>query len=327
MPASDFELEPLLAPLGDEAPCGPDLVYDDAFAALERAAAGRPETQWSAAVPPDWADVQSRALALAGRSRDLRTAVWLTRARTRLSGIEGLADGLALVAGLVERHWADVHPQLDAADGHDSTMRMNTLAALAARDAGLADLDACPLVPVRGSLGLRELELGLGRAEPGAGETAPTEAGVLAALQGLLARHGRLAAAAQEALRSVNAVDARLQALDAAKAPDLGPLRTRLQTLCAALARLPGAAAGAAPAAPDAPTVAAGAPATIRDRGDAARELGRICDWIEHNEPSNPAPLLIRRAQRLMSKSFLEIVRDLAPDGLAQVERIAGTET
>jgi len=36
--------------------------------------------------------------------------------------------------------------------------------------------------------------------------------------------------------------------------------------------------------------------------------------------------LLIRRAQRLMDKNFLEIIRDLAPDGLGQVERIAGTE-
>ena len=47
-------------------------------------------------------------------------------------------------------------------------------------------------------------------------------------------------------------------------------------------------------------------------------------NWIERNEPSNPAPLLIRRAQRLMGKSFLEIIRDLAPAGIDQIENIAG---
>ena len=45
---------------------------------------------------------------------------------------------------------------------------------------------------------------------------------------------------------------------------------------------------------------------------------------IEHNRRSLSAPLLIRRAQRLMSKNFVEIIRDLMPDGLGQVEKLAG---
>jgi len=54
------------------------------------------------------------------------------------------------------------------------------------------------------------------------------------------------------------------------------------------------------------------------------RELERICAWIEHNQPSNPAPLLIRRAQRLINMSFMDIIRDMAPDSVSQVERLAG---
>jgi type VI secretion system protein ImpA len=34
--------------------------------------------------------------------------------------------------------------------------------------------------------------------------------------------------------------------------------------------------------------------------------------------------LLIRRAQRLMNKSFVEIMQDLAPDSLEQIRHIAG---
>ena len=64
--------------------------------------------------------------------------------------------------------------------------------------------------------------------------------------------------------------------------------------------------------------------ATLRSREDAIRMLDKACEWIERNEPSNPAPLLIRRAQRLMSKNFMEIIRDLIPDGIDQVTRIAG---
>jgi type VI secretion system protein ImpA len=34
--------------------------------------------------------------------------------------------------------------------------------------------------------------------------------------------------------------------------------------------------------------------------------------------------LLIRRAQRLINKSFVEIMQDLAPDSLSQIRNIAG---
>ena len=45
---------------------------------------------------------------------------------------------------------------------------------------------------------------------------------------------------------------------------------------------------------------------------------------MERTEPASPAPLLIRRAQRLMTMSFVEIIEDLAPDGLTQIHTVAG---
>src|SRR5262249_658767 len=40
----------------------------------------------------------------------------------------------------------------------------------------------------------------------------------------------------------------------------------------------------------------------IRSRDDAVRMLELVCNYLERNEPSNPAPLFIRRAQRLIKK-------------------------
>jgi type VI secretion system protein ImpA len=62
----------------------------------------------------------------------------------------------------------------------------------------------------------------------------------------------------------------------------------------------------------------------IRSREDAIRMLERVCEFMERTEPSNPAPLLIRRAQRLVSKNFIEIMEDLAPDSLGAIKGIAG---
>jgi type VI secretion system protein ImpA len=56
------------------------------------------------------------------------------------------------------------------------------------------------------------------------------------------------------------------------------------------------------------------------------RTLDRICGYYARNEPSSPIPLLLRRARRLVTMDFVDIVRDLAPDALAQVEALRGTE-
>lgn len=65
-------------------------------------------------------------------------------------------------------------------------------------------------------------------------------------------------------------------------------------------------------------------PGEIRSREDAVRALERICEYIERTEPANPAPLFIRRGQRLMTKNFVEIMQDLAPDSLGQIKQITG---
>jgi type VI secretion system protein ImpA len=62
----------------------------------------------------------------------------------------------------------------------------------------------------------------------------------------------------------------------------------------------------------------------IRSRKDAQRVLEKVCQYFERNEPSSPIPLLLRRAQRLMSRSFLEIVQDICPDALSRVQDIGG---
>ena len=64
----------------------------------------------------------------------------------------------------------------------------------------------------------------------------------------------------------------------------------------------------------------------IRSREDAVRVLERVCAFIERTEPANPAPLFIRRAQQLLTKSFMEIIQDLAPDSLGQIQKMVGLD-
>ena len=49
--------------------------------------------------------------------------------------------------------------------------------------------------------------------------------------------------------------------------------------------------------------------------------IDEICSYYAQYEPSSPVPLLLQRARRLVNKSFVEILEDLAPDGLNQLHQ------
>jgi type VI secretion system protein ImpA len=332
---ADIDVDAFLAPVNDTAPCGDDLEYDPAFLALEEAARGKAEQQFGdtviAAQEPDWRVMQEQALALFQRTRDLRVAVQLLRANTRLNGFGGFASGIKLVHGLLARHWDHVYPLLDASDHNDPTMRMNALAPLADAAGVLADLRGAAIGSARDGMTVRQVELGLGKAEPAANESAPNEAGVADALASAGQQFPGLLDKIIAAHADVRAIGTEIDTrLGATSGPDLRPLLMLTQHLAQAARVASGEAgmgdeadAGSAPVSAK-KGVALGA---INSRDDAVKALDRVCEWIGRNEPTNPAPLLIRRAQRLMGKSFLEIIRDLAPDGLKDVERIAGVDS
>jgi len=64
----------------------------------------------------------------------------------------------------------------------------------------------------------------------------------------------------------------------------------------------------------------------IRSREDVIRVLDKLCEYYAQHEPSSPLPLLLKRAKRLTSLSFMEIIQDLAPDAVAQAKSIGGAE-
>ncbi|MEO1616526.1 MAG: type VI secretion system protein TssA [Planctomycetota bacterium] len=65
------------------------------------------------------------------------------------------------------------------------------------------------------------------------------------------------------------------------------------------------------------------APGTkIKSRAQAIAALEQVCDYYEVNEPSSPLPILLLRAQRLATKSFMDILVDLAPGAVSHAEAL-----
>jgi type VI secretion system protein ImpA len=64
----------------------------------------------------------------------------------------------------------------------------------------------------------------------------------------------------------------------------------------------------------------------IANRQDVVRMIDKICAYYERHEPSSPVPMLLMRARRLVDKSFMEILQDLAPEGMGQARQVGGME-
>ena len=62
----------------------------------------------------------------------------------------------------------------------------------------------------------------------------------------------------------------------------------------------------------------------VRSRQDAIRALDAVSTFFRQHEPSSPVPLLLDRAKRLVSKSFLEVLADIAPEALGQARSAGG---
>jgi len=344
---SVIDVERLLAPLSGDAPCGSDLEYDPAFMDMARLAAGKPAQEMGGQVipgeEPDWKSVRDNCLALWERTRDLRVAVFLTRALVRLGGLDGLADGVALLRGLVSQWWEPVHPRLDPDDDNDPTIRVNALAALADRDLTLGMLRAVPLANSRraGRFGLRDVEIANGTLPRPANAENVADTSLIdsAFLDTDAAELQATAEACARALENVNGLGGALdQAVGAASGADFEPLRSTLKAMNHLLAQQlarrglgggealaeAGAAGGAAAAAGGSMPGISG---TIQSREDIVRMLDQAIDWYVRNEPSSPVPLLLQRAKNLSSKGFLDLVKDLTPSGLTEIQTIAGLDS
>lgn len=344
---STIDVEALLAEVDPAAPCGPDLEYDPDFLALEREAIGKPEVQYgetiTPAVPPDWKVVRRMAGELLQRSRDLRLAVHLLRANLALSGIVGLADACVLIERLLHIRWDSVHPTLDADDDNDPTLRINSLAILADTGTLVRELKDAPLLvlPGLGPLTIKMLEVANGEVPPPAEQEKLALASIECAIADL--EPGRLADAVDAAGRALAAVVnievILVRQVGSSQALNLDPLTRPLRKAHDFLAHQQHAAppavaiatketiAGVAGSLDGAPRAARqGNGADIASREDVLRTLERLVQYYRQHEPSSPIPILLERAKRLVPMSFLEILQDLAPDGVAQMAVIRGPD-
>lgn len=346
MSDSAAQVDAWLEPLGDP-PCGEDLEYDNDFLELNKAAEGKPETQFSSAEPADWSTVEDKSESLFGRTRDIRVAVLWARARLHREGLSSLPHSLRLVRELLERYWDDAHPKPDPDDG-DPYARLNVIAQLEDGATVLADVRQALVFRSRsvGQLSVRDIEVALEKIPPREDETPMSASSIEQMLGAAIAEDESLQTLGQRASDELEALLSLLQdRVGYGRAPSCDTLKDMLSGLVrvtpqpatesdsglddldSLLSDLGGSDSSTEEtSAPRRGSRGGGLGDSIDTREDAIKAIDLVCQYLERTEPTSPAQLLLRRAQRLIDKNFLELVKELAPDALNEVAKIMGVD-
>jgi type VI secretion system protein ImpA len=314
-------------PIQADRPCGENLEETQLMASIDADQLFGQSVALDPTLP--WGEIKGRAREALARSKDLRLLVYLSAAVLRTDGLLAFFDTLGVASRWLASYWADVFPLID----EDAIVRRNALSGFADPYAVLDGLRRAAIVNSRqhGRFSLRDIEIVAGQVAPPDGEEPPDERRINAAfasvpLDGLVAVQQGVAAA----MAAVKDIDARMRSEGGSEAgPEFDRLMLELAHMDAAvrkqLAARPDAAvlvdvdAAGAAAAGTGP-IAVGA---VRSRQDAVRAMEAVAEFFRQNEPSSPVPLLLERASRLVSKSFLDVLADMAPDAVAQA-RLAG---
>jgi type VI secretion system protein ImpA len=347
-----FDLAALLAPVPGDAPAGADLRADSSPQSLyfrlrdaraeARAAERAMEADDSAsAPPPQWRTIRDLAIeAIAGYSKDLEIAAWLTEALVRGDGLVGFTAGARLMNGLVEGFWDDLFPLPDEdgmatrvgpVAGLNGQSGEGTLSQPLRRLVLFARSDGAPLQmwQFEQSSDLAAIVDPERRQQRIAAGVVPFETVETEARAAGAAHFTKLRDQANAAAASWRALSEGLDSRAGADAPPTSRVREILEKIAAAAARFatplgaapPDAAAAAAPgsavplfAAAGVSTGAAPGSGALASREEALRSLAAIAAFFRSTEPLSPLSYTLQEAVRRARMSWPELLEEIVPD-------------
>lgn len=310
-----LKIDEFLAPIPGGDPAGDELPYDlkkkldDARKVVPE---GEPGVE---AKKADWAGVVNLAEeVLKEKSKDLLVAVRMTEALAHTRGFDGLADGLALLGGLLDRCWDRLHPVVEGGDLDGRIGRVNWLCEPTAGAQFPRTVRGIPLF-VRGGTPVSLFTW----AEPGGADGKEAVDKAVAA-----ATPAECQAAVAAADRAVAALDALAPVLETRFGPELAPSLTDLREAVGKsrdLAdellqkKVPGGGAKAAATTDD---KKGGGTQAVGPAGGTRPELLDQMDHLaaafERLEPHSPVPAVVRYAVALGRKNYRELMEELILD-------------
>ena len=335
--------EKLASEITLDQPCGPfiddDEGLEDDFVMLESIARVNQDslTLDGDEDGVDWRDMLARCEDLAKQTKDVRVYVFLAQAALQLKRLQGLAGVVQLIRVTLSEYWAETHPILD--DAKDETpWRVMTLNELSG-DSLISLLTATPIVEAKqaGSFTLRDIRLAKGEIQlvEGSEELIP-EAGLIEAAfqecdQEVLQSSLSLVEQIQDDITQLKDQLVNSECSHARYDWDklisdlkyISDVYAQYVTVETADEEIENESVGE-PGAADMEVIVKST--GINNRTDVLGALEKICEYYAKYEPSSPVPILVERTKKLVTMDFMSIMKELSPDGVKQVELIAGVD-
>lgn len=338
----------LLEPISSEHPCGLDLEYHPDMLVLNSRTESRQAAQYGDFVAPteslNWRETESDVMRLLTHGRDLRALALLLRCRIHLASAQGAYEGLNLIASMLERYPKTIHPQHIIEGDEDLAVRANALSLLVEPSVLNALRDILVDAASATRLSVRDVEKSF--ALPRATDAFEPES-VQRHLRALLDKRDDTLAHLAHAHRAAVAIVTFAEKDLGAEAPDLDPLLDVLQPFAIGESLLPNAPDALLPrlkatlarwlqtepritpaeAVEDTPLVAvSSAPTPLSstaalttshttlptDRDAVKAQIQSARHWFETFEPSSPVADLLKQAERMIGKHYLDIA-DVIP--------------
>ncbi len=330
---SDISL--VLAPISPESPCGED-TFDNISGLLHKlVSAGMGEESISAvegerrdSSSPSgmaaWRELDDMVLEGFGETKHLELAWYLLVAQAHLKGLPGLMDGLDVINNLLANFWEEVYPVEPEEEYEYRRLALDRLA----EKPVLAAVDQVRVVEGRqtGNFTLGDFR----SARDGSGvDFKLIEQGLAETVKDKPSYYDDLAVQANEARGAIARLEATVgEHFPSYKVP-LDGLKKRLGELEAAISGFSGvpmaeAAGEEGEVSGGGASAAQRAPDALNSREDVVRLLGKIIQFYQKNEPTSPVPVLLERAQRVVTMDFKEIVAEFNLSGNPSIHEVLG---
>ncbi|MES2017633.1 MAG: type VI secretion system protein TssA [Pseudomonadota bacterium] len=328
-----FVAEQLLNPIHADQPCGADLSFAPELDAIAKARVADDPTldqgEWVTDLKEaDWEFVVARCTSLLEqKSKDLRLAVWLAEAGAKRHRMRGLAEGMRVLAGLLEQFWD--HGLFPEADGDDHERRVGNLSWILARIPAL--LREMPVTDGNGSRYCL-IDFEMARKNPNNPDLklVDMDSAKRASSAKFRADFAADATYCLDAIMQLERVaDARL----GDDSPGFSAAREAIKTM---QALMPVSACVAQPQAGEidqdmahmAAPVRSGAPGALHTRADAIAQLRAVAEYFRRTEPHSPVSYFADKAANAGEQDLHEWLRSVVkdPGSLSHIEELLGVK-
>lgn len=342
----------IVTPINDEQVCGENLEDDSGYQNFFFEAQGTPEKYDGqttvAAEPPDWRTVKKNALTHLQQTKDIKLISVLAQAVLNTEGVVKFAECLEGLAGIIDSEWANFYPPLDEDDG-DPMERISALGYLTDNSFILNTLKNLPLArsKILGPISLKQID----RANDSSIEKTDSDVDITqikaifkdSEQQELIDLHQ----ACQRCVGFLNAIDnSFITNASNQYSVDFDSLLKLLTHIINSLEKH-------ADIAPE-PTENSlenteeidgemnddenyqksekrlsfsSQQFKLHSRQDVEQCIELINEYFAEHEPSSPVPILMNRAKKLVHLDFVQIMKEIAPDALEQINKLGGLES